>query len=666
MLTVLAYHPGDQSQALRLADWMAELGGCKNHELLLIRDTRVTQIDGLMIRQAFEKSFRKVTTLDYLDVYTGRSWSAGGSAFAANDMFATAAKHIYANQNSPWLWLEPDVVPLCPNWNDEIEKEYLKAIQNQRVFLGDLVTPERHRLDVVTHMSGIGVYPPDCYKHFGLALIAGDMAWDVAASSQIVPQMMTSDLILHLWKHPPFESWQDVQRDIFDKKPKCALFHADKAGSLIPLLRERMVNQNGKEEKRPETASMLTQNFLRSTSPTNPGGDTGTMAATVEEGTAPKPVQVNAGPNVRGINSGNHKLGVTAGETALTCDIFIKSYPIDYPWLEYCLRSILQNTSNFDELRVVIPTGGPAHPAKPRNLRGRFLEAVEYGNNGYLSQQVFKLYADYYTQADYICYLDSDTILTKLVTPDMFFTNGKVNWLMTPHVEIDTPWRACAEKFLKRLVEFEFMRRFPIVAPRWLLAACREFCQAMHDMPLSEYVMAQNNDAPFSEFNVLGAFAYYFHREKFNWINTSTTPESEWPPLVVLQKFSHGGLSDEIRAEFETILSGSTEKHSALCLDVGHEGGDATVLSIRDPKVGEIFTINANSTITRIPAVEAAWKNRSESVDEIKRLASRLSEFQVNARKTYYVRQLLHEAGVIQLPYRYKKRKGWKKKKAKL
>lgn len=59
------------------------------------------------------------------------------------------------------------------------------------------------------------------------------------------------------------------------------------------------------------------QNFWRSTSSASDGSvDKGTMAATVEEGTAPKPVEVNAGANVGRLNSGDHKSGVTAGDTA--------------------------------------------------------------------------------------------------------------------------------------------------------------------------------------------------------------------------------------------------------------------------------------------------------------------------------------------------------------
>lgn len=58
------------------------------------------------------------------------------------------------------------------------------------------------------------------------------------------------------------------------------------------------------------------KDFSGSASSSEDEGDKRRMAATAEEGTAPKPVEVNAEANVRQSNSGNVKSGVTAGETA--------------------------------------------------------------------------------------------------------------------------------------------------------------------------------------------------------------------------------------------------------------------------------------------------------------------------------------------------------------
>ncbi len=74
-------------------------------------------------------------------------------------------------------------------------------------------------------------------------------------------------------------------------------------------------SNEGTKSRSGSSAPPAQNNFSRSTSAEMPC-DNRTMAATVEEGTAPNTVQANAVANVRRTNSGNAKSGVTAGETA--------------------------------------------------------------------------------------------------------------------------------------------------------------------------------------------------------------------------------------------------------------------------------------------------------------------------------------------------------------
>lgn len=134
-----------------------------------------------------------------------------------------------ADQKTPWLFLEPDCCPLRAGWLDAIAAEYKAA---GKPFTGARVEVA----DVPLHMSGNAVYPVDMFAHAGLALIANDIAWDVAAASQIVPQAHFTKLIEHAWKHPTFESWEQVEREV---SKEAVVYHASKDGSLIRLLRER-------------------------------------------------------------------------------------------------------------------------------------------------------------------------------------------------------------------------------------------------------------------------------------------------------------------------------------------------------------------------------------------------------------------------------------------
>lgn len=238
-------------------------------------------------------------------------------------------------------------------------------------------------------------------------------------------------------------------------------------------------------------------------------------------------------------------------EEDMIVDCFIKSYAADKPWLQYCLRSIQKFATGFRTIHLVVPDTRKWWDGSYAINNLHVTEAEEYGNDGYLSQQVFKLHADTISDAEFILFMDSDTIFTRPVTPETFFINDKIAWLYTPYSKIKTPWQPIIEQFFRHPVAFEFMRRHPIIVPSWLLPALRKYCRTMHDVQLNEYVMAQPHRA-FSEFNALGGLAYYYHRDMFHWINTEVDLV---PELTTLQKWSYGGLNPEIVAEFEQILS---------------------------------------------------------------------------------------------------------------
>src|SRR5690348_15811307 len=124
MLTVLGFHAGDRDQAERLANWIAELGGCEGHSLLLLRDKGAAPIP------EFAASFDKVDEIVVIDDIW-HSWPQ-----SPNNVFQTAASHIAELMPQPWLWIEPDVVPMRAGWIDALAKEYSEA---GKPFMGDYV-----------------------------------------------------------------------------------------------------------------------------------------------------------------------------------------------------------------------------------------------------------------------------------------------------------------------------------------------------------------------------------------------------------------------------------------------------------------------------------------------------------------------------------------------
>lgn len=611
MLVVFPYSAKDQDQAVRLAEWINELGQNKSHGVLIVRDHRCDSLHDQAILAALTESFGAVETKTVTDDAYDR-WPD-----SANVMFRNAAKHIEFNNQSPFLWIEPDAIPLKPEWLDQIQSAYYSA---GKPFMGDRVEVN----DVPLHMSGIGVYPGVMSAHAGLAYLAQDIAWDCAAAAQIVPHAHFTNLIEHSWKRDAvtkeylnvtFESWEQVEREI---SKEAVIYHASKDGSLITVLRQ----QRGGDAKC-ATA------------------DAGYRDVTSQDVKALEPFITqsasNAAPTFKPVSAASIH---DQPSPVLTCDIFIKSYPADYPWLKYCLTSVAKFVAGVRRVELVTPKAGAREWWDGSYFVDLHVTEIdEHCEDGYLSQQIFKLYADTFSDADLFLYIDSDTIFTRPVTPKTYFNflSQKISWMMTPWAKTETPWKPIVEKFLGQPVEFEFMRRHPTIVPRWLLVELREFCLKQHGIPLDQYVMSQPHRA-FSEFNVLGAFAYAFHRDKFHWVNTEEVPEKEWPPLTVLQKFSWGGLTDEVKAEFEKILSESK------------------------PVTTTGTYANGDPIVAAMPQ-QVPWQSREQSTEEIRAIAERLKAFMGNSVCTRRVRDVLHETGVIQLPYRFKKRKGkWKRK----
>lgn len=622
MLVVFPYSAKDQDQAVRLAEWIQELGPYPEHRALIVRDHRCDLARTQAILMALTGSrFGTVETKNVTDDAYDR-WPD-----SANVMFRNAAKHIEFSSKTPFLWMEPDAIPLKAGWLDAIEEEYLRI---GKPFMGDRVEVA----DVPLHMSGVAVYPGVMSAHAGLAYLAQDIAWDVAASMQIVPQAHFTNLIEHSWKRDAvtkeylnvtFESWEQVEREI---SKEAVIYHASKDGSVIRVLREHNLPV-------PVLAETMWTPQKSASEDLRTIGEARESISVATNESSPPPAAQNRPLGGQSIHD--------QPSPVQTCDIFIKSYPADYPWLKYCLRSVAKFIAGVRQVELVTPAPDDKEwwdVSLAMNLHVRKRE--EYGQDGYLSQQIFKLYADTFSDADLFLYIDSDTIFTRPVTPKTYFNflSGKIAWMMTPWAKTETPWKPIVEKFLGQPVEFEFMRRHPTLVPRWLLVALRSFCASKHGVTLDKYVMSQPHRA-FSEFNVLGAFAYAFHRDKFHWVNTEEVPEKEWPELTVRQEFSWGGLTDEIKAEFEKILS----KSKPATTTETHANGDPIVAAMPQ---------------------QVPWQSREQSTEEIRTIAERLKEFMGNSVYTRRVRDVLHETGVIQLPYRFKKRKGKWKRKAKV
>jgi len=239
-----------------------------------------------------------------------------------------------------------------------------------------------------------------------------------------------------------------------------------------------------------------------------------------------------------------------------TCDLFIRSYWKDLEWLRFCLDSIHRYCHGFRSVIVVLPRSTAPWLRKaplPPQVRVEFCRDYQ---DDYLGQQVTKLLADVFSDADYICHVDSDCVFFRPTSPVDFIVDGKPRVLMQSYelVGRHCPWQQPTEQFLGCRVLDNFMRQQPFTFPRWLYAAMRGHALAMHGTDIESYVTGRPLRG-FSEFNALGAFAWQYHHEDFVWVDTAVAlpvaPHCRW-------YWSWGGIDPATREEIQDILHVAT------------------------------------------------------------------------------------------------------------
>lgn len=161
---------------------------------------------------------------------------------ASMALFRAVANQMEQAYKTPWLWLEPDCVPLAKCWIEEISNHYAKC---PKKFMGHIVTASQLK-EGVPHMAGPGVYPNNSYTLLGAYLNGGEY-FDLACAPFILPRAVSTPLIQHFWGKPGLApTFKQAKMDTDPENtltldyinPKAVLFHRCKDGSLSKLLFE--------------------------------------------------------------------------------------------------------------------------------------------------------------------------------------------------------------------------------------------------------------------------------------------------------------------------------------------------------------------------------------------------------------------------------------------
>lgn len=243
--------------------------------------------------------------------------------------------------------------------------------------------------------------------------------------------------------------------------------------------------------------------------------------------------------------------------------LFIRSYQGDIQWLTYCLKSIHKFCSGWNEIVLVVPSS-QIPLFQELNLTVEKLHGCAVYPNDYIGQQMTKLEAYKYTNADIITFWDSDVIAFSPTSPSDYVIDNKPIIYKTHYNELigdqGYTWKTLTERALAEPVEFEYMRRLPLTYHRSTLENLQEYFYKVHNKTPEQYVNTIS-DKSFSEFNLVGAYADRFETGKYNIIDTAT---ATLPALKAKQYWSWGSITPEIQEEINSFLNEYVSNNSQV------------------------------------------------------------------------------------------------------
>jgi len=249
LLLVIPYHQKDAVLAKQLINWMSELQPMGYLQPCMIAcDNTVDRETQAEIFKLAKATFSTVDLLRIPVPLDRQGWIPG-----SNFMFEKVAQTIQECIKLPWLWCEPDCVPLRESWLDALSEMY--AVQSKR-FMGAWVDTKQPGMPE-RHLAGCAIYDSHAYDGMKAFTASSSVAFDIGAAGFTVMRSHNTPLIQHFWGKPDLApTFREVKGEYDPEntipmgwlKPEAIFYHRCKDGTLIDLLRAR---KNTETPKRP-------------------------------------------------------------------------------------------------------------------------------------------------------------------------------------------------------------------------------------------------------------------------------------------------------------------------------------------------------------------------------------------------------------------------------
>lgn len=137
----------------------------------------------------------------------------------------------YKKMSGPFLWCEPDCIPVKTTWLDDLFEEYNNA---GKPFMGAFVDQKTESgQQIPRHMTGNAIYPHEAYKIAPSLMEARLTPWDVYGAKQILPQCHYTTQIQHEYRHREILTRAEMEKIV---RSDASLFHTDKFGAICRIL----------------------------------------------------------------------------------------------------------------------------------------------------------------------------------------------------------------------------------------------------------------------------------------------------------------------------------------------------------------------------------------------------------------------------------------------
>lgn len=193
ILIVLPHWNGDKTQAVEICKIVAGLQ--PNH----VKDTATFMLacrqDCSIDKNMVNIISKKFNTLTYKCQSPMRGWPQG-----PNGMFASTMIHISNNFKNKFeciYWLEPDCVPIRPNWFWDLVLEWRKKSPTAKI-VG--CRADCNGDGSGDHITGCALYDPDIARILPKITRSSGIAWDYEHRASIISVAGTTKLIQNWYK----------------------------------------------------------------------------------------------------------------------------------------------------------------------------------------------------------------------------------------------------------------------------------------------------------------------------------------------------------------------------------------------------------------------------------------------------------------------------------